>query len=294
MPKRHGAAVRSIDGPQCRLGVWQVFHPWVDPGLLVLQGHNIRHPQDRPQWIEYHFRRVVIRLVRSLGRLHQHAREYDRFLEAGGLAGPHPEMGFDIPEEAGIAADSVFHYLTLFIDDLARIIPFVLTEEGGEPNEPDGFTQLKNHLIKGRLPASQPVKDLFARLDQDDSWWSLGFKPRVGMRQRLTHYTDLVYFRGSTKAGDTRMTSDISLITIGGPARVANFENALQNLLTNLCEWLDQLDQVLLAHLSERLARKGIPWNPFDEPIPAVRLPEPDDARPDASHYLYLPVCSRP
>ncbi len=114
------------------------------------------------------------------------------------------------------------------------------------------------------------------------------------MRQRLTHYTDLVYFKVSTKAGDTKMTSDISLITIGGPTHVLNFEHALQSLLTDLCEWLDQLDQILLADLSERLARKGITWNPFDEPIPAVRLPEPDDARLDASHYLYLPVCSRP
>ena len=294
MPKRHGALVRNKKGPQYILGIWQVFHPWVNPGLLNLQGHNIRHPQDRPHIIEYHFRRVVIRLVRSLGCLHQHAREYDRFLEAGGLAGPHPEMAFDIPEEAGIAADSVFHYLTLFIDDLARIIPYVLTEEGGEPNEPDGFTQLKNHWINEQRPASQPVKDLFEMLDQPDSWWSLGFKRRVGMRQRLTHYTDLVYFSSSTKAGDTMMTSDISLISIGGTASVANFENVLQNLLTNLCEWLDKLDQRLLAHLSERLKRKGIPWNPLSEAIPAVWLPEPDDARLDASHYLYLPVCSRP
>lgn len=294
MPNRHGAVVRSKDSPQFRLGIWQVFDPWVDPHLLVLQGHKIRHPQDRPHLIEHHFRRVVIRLVRTLGRLYQRAREYDRFLEAGALAGPRPDLAFEIPEEAGIAADSVFHYLTLFVDDLARIIPYIITEDGDEPKEPMGFSQLKNHWITGELPASQVLKDLFERLDQDDSWWSLGFKPHVGMRQRLTHHTDLVNFAGSTKAGDTSMTSDISLITIGGPTRVANFESTLQILLTDLCEWLDELDQELLGCLSERLARNGIPWNPFDEPIPAVRLPEPDDARLDASHYLYLPVCSRP
>lgn len=294
MPNRHGAVVRSKDSPQCRLGIWKVFDPWVDPHLLILQGHKIRHPQDRPQLIEHHFRRVVIRLVRTLGRLYQRAREYDQFLEAGALAGPRPDLAFEIPEEAGIVADSVFHYLNLFVDDLARIIPFVLTAEGGEPEEPDGFSTLKRWMSKGKLPASQAVSDLFAVLDQDDSWWSLGFKPRVGMRQRLTHYTDLVYFAGSTKVGDTSMTSDISLITIGGPVRVVDFESALQNLFTNLFEWLDQLDQALLAHLSERLAGKGIPWDPFDEPIPDVRLPEPDDARFNASHYLYLPVCSQP
>ena len=197
MPNRHGALVRSKDGPRCRLGIWQVFDPWVHPNLLAMQGHNIRHPEDRPLHIEYHFRRVVIRLVRSLGRLYQYARQYDRFLEAGGLAGPDPVLVFEIPEEAGIAADSVFHYLTLFIDDLARIIPFVLIEDGDEHKEPDGFGELKKQLIEGRLQASQAVIDLFVALDQDNSWWSLGFKRGIGMRQRLTHYTDLVYFRGS-------------------------------------------------------------------------------------------------
>ena len=284
MPNRHGALVRSKDGPQCRLGIWQVFDPWVHPNLLVMQGHNIRHPEDRPLQIEYHFRRVVVRLVRSLGRLYQYARQYDRFLEAGGLFGPDPVLVFEIPEEAGIAADSVFHYLTLFIDDLARIIPFVLIEDGDEHKEPDGFGELKNQLIEERLQASQTVIDLFVALDQDNSWWSLGFKRGIGMRQRLTHYTDLLYFRGS----------GISLITIGGPSRVVDFETALQNLLTGLCEWLDQLAQVLLTQLSERLARQGVHWKPFDEPIPAVPLPEPDDARLDAPYYLYLPVCRRP
>ena len=294
MPLRHGALVSDKNGPRCRLGIWQVFDPWVKPELLFSQGYNVRHPEARPLNIEFHFRRVAHRLVRSLGRFHQHAREYERFLEAGGIAGPHPEMVFDIPEEAGIAADSVFHYLTLFIDDLARIIPFVLTEEGAEPRKADGFSQLKNRLIKEQLPASQAVKDLFVMLDQDDSWWSLGFKWGVGMRQRLTHYTDLVYFRGGTKPGDTKMTGDISLITIGGPVSVVNFESALQILLTGFCEWLDQLDQALLSRLSEKLANKGVPWKPFDEPIPSVKLPELDDARRDAPHYLYLPVCSQP
>ncbi len=223
MPKRHCALVESKDGPQCRLGIRQVFHPWTEPHLLVLQGYKTGHPEKRPHLIEYHFRQVVCRLVRSLGRLHQHAREYDRFLEAGALAGPNPVLAFEIPTEAGIAADSVFHYLTLFVDDLARIIPYIVTEEGDELEEPDGFSKLKQQLAEGRLPASQTVKDLFAALDHDESWWSLGFKRGVGMRQRLTHYTDLVYFRGRTKPGDSEMTSDISLISIGGPVRAVNF-----------------------------------------------------------------------
>lgn len=292
MPQRHGALVSDINGPQFRLGIWQVFDPWIKPELLVQQGYKIRHPEKRPQLIEYHFRQVVYRLVRSLGRLHQHAREYDRFLEAGALAGPNPVLAFEIPEEAGIAADSVFHYLTLFIDDLARIIHYVLTEEGNQLKEPDGFSRLMKQVNKKQLPASQTVRTLFAELKQDNSWWCLGFKRSVGMRQRLTHYTSLVCFGASTKAGDTKMTSDISLITIGCPNSVVNFESALEELLTGLCEWLDRLDPALRSRLSEKLAKKGVAWKPFDEPIPAVNLPGLDDARLDAPHYLYLPVCS--
>ncbi len=293
VPRRHCVLVSGLDGAECRLGIWRVFDPWVDPRLLVLQGHNFP-PLTRPLRIEFHFRRVVRRLIRSLGRLYQSVREWDRFLEEGGLASPHPELAFEIPEEAGIAADSVFHYLNLFVDDLARIIPFVYATEESKPKEPDGFSKLKKMLVRGDFPAPQAVKDLFAELDREASWWSLGFKPAVGMRQRLTHYTDLVYFSGKTKQGDTKITGDVSLITIGGPIRVADFEKELEMLLTNFCEWLDRLDTEILTHLSASLARKGISWIPFAEPCPALVLPKPDEARLDASHYLYLPVCSQP
>src|SRR5215475_8430994 len=150
---------------------------------------------------------------------------------------------FEIPEEAGMAADSVFHYLNLFIDDLARMIPFVLTEQGLKPQEPDGFAALKKMVVKGRLPASQSLTRLFSELDRNTSWWSLGFKRGVGMRQRLTHYTDLVIFHGKTKPGDIKMSGDVFLTTVGGPVHTSDFENALEKLFTDFCEWLDQLDQ---------------------------------------------------
>ena len=289
MPKRHCAIIKGVDRPQWRLGIWQIFDPWVDPHLQALQGHT-SPAKTQPLTIEFHFRHVVHRLVRSLGRLHKRVQEWNSFLETGGLAGPHPELAFEIPEEGGIAADSVFHYLNLFIDDLARIVPFVLTEEGSKPKEPDGFSGLKKMLVKGEFSASRTLSELFTELDCETSWWSLGFKWGLGMRQLLTHYTTLVYFHGSTKAGDTKMSGDVSLTTVGGPICVVDFENALKKLLRDFCEWLDRLDQELLAHLSEKLKKKGISWNPSGEPCPTVVLPEEDEVRLDASHYLYLPV----
>jgi hypothetical protein len=271
------------------LGVWQIFDPWVDPHLQVLQGYNVSKIT-RPVRIEFHFRRVVQRLVRSLARLDQRVREWDHFLEAGGLTSARPELVFDIPEEGGIAADSVFHYLNLFIDDLARVVPFILARDGTEAKELNGFSTLKKMLKNGKVQAPAPLLELFAELDSGDSWWTHGFKAGAGIRQRLTHYTDVVYFHGSAKPGAPRMTGDVSLISVGGPVHVPDFEGALQELFGKLCEWLEQLDQLLLRHLSEKLAAKGVSWDPNTRECPAVALPSEEGVRLDASHYLYLPV----
>ncbi|MFQ5923961.1 MAG: hypothetical protein ACE5M4_14070 [Anaerolineales bacterium] len=292
MARRHGVLLSAATEPRWRLGVWQVFDPWVDPHLQALQGYTVP-AITRPLTIEFHFRRVVQRLVRSLARLYQRVREWDQFLEAGGLASAHPELAFEIPEEGGIAADSVFHYLSLFIDDLARVVPLILASDETEAKEPDGFATLKRMLNDGEVSASPSLRELFAELDSDDSWWFQGFKRGAGIRQRLTHYTDLVYFRGSTKPGDPRISGDVSLISVGGPIHVADFEGGLQELFSKLCEWLDRLDPTLLRHLSEKLAAKGVSWNPIADECPTVALPRQEGVPVDASHYLYLPVSHR-
>jgi hypothetical protein len=205
MAKRHGVLLDATSPPRWRLGVWQIFDPWVDPHLQLLQGYTVPRIT-RPLTIEFHFRRVVQRLVRSLARLDQRIREWGTFLEAGALASARPELAFDIPEEGGIAADSAFHYLNLFIDDLARVVPFVLAPDETEVKEPDGFGMLKRMLCEGEIAASSGLRELFGELDRDGSWWCQGFKRGAGIRQRLTHYTDLVLFQGATKPGDSRMT----------------------------------------------------------------------------------------
>lgn len=287
--KRHGVLFIAASQPRWRLGIWQIFDPWVNPHLQLLQGYTV--PKiTRPVTIEFHFRRVVQRLVRSLAQLDQRVREWDHFLEAGGLASAHPELAFNIPEEAGIAADNVFHYLNLFIDDLARVVPLILAYDGTRAKEPDGFSTLKKMLKNGKVQAPAPLRELFTELDSGDSWWTHGFKGGAGIRQRLTHYTDMVYFHGSTKPGDSKMTGDVSLISVGGPVHVPEFECGLQELLGKLCEWLERLDLLLLRDLSGKLAVKGVSWDPFSSECPAVALPHQEEVRLDASHYLYLPV----
>lgn len=289
MIKRHSVLLNGTSQAQWRLGIWQIFDPWVNPHLQKLQG-NIVPKMMRPLAIEFHFRRVVRRLVLSLARLDQQVREWNHFLEEGGITNAHPELVFDIPEEGGIAADSVFYYLNLFIDDLARVIPHILAHDGTEAKELDGFCMLKGMLANGEVQAPAALLELFAELGCNDSWWSHGFKRGAGVRQRLTHYTDMVYFHGSTKPGDSKMTGDVSLISVGGQVHAPEFEHGLQELFSKLCEWLDRLDILLLRHLSEKLAAKGVTWDPFSDGCPAVALPAQEKIRLDASHYLYLPV----
>lgn len=290
IPRRHGVVVRSGNRCQLILGIWQVFDPWVNPQLQYLQDHTFPGIT-RPLAIEYHFRRVVHRLIRSLLSLYQHIRGWDRFLEAGGLTSKDPQLVFEIPEEAGIAADSVFHYLTLFIDDIARIIPYILEEEGKQYREPDGFSEMKRLIVNEKIPVPQTFFSLFQNLDREDSWYNLGFKRGIGMRQRLTHYTDLVIFRGRTKEGENQMSGDVSLGTIGGPIRVVDFEEGLKTQFRNLCVWLDRVDYELLTFLSKRLVRKGISWNPFDETVPSIDLPVMVEIDIEESNYYYFPVC---
>lgn len=46
------------------------------------------------------------------------------------------------------------HYLNLFIDDLACVVPLILAYDGRDAKEPDGFGTLKRMLTDGEVPAS--------------------------------------------------------------------------------------------------------------------------------------------
>lgn len=272
------------------------FAPWVDPQLLILQGQKVP-AITRALQVDFHFRHVVRRLVHSLGRLETRAREWDSFLEAGGIGGANPERLYDIADDGGIAADSVLHYLNLFIDDLARIVAIVFANHGTLAKEPDGFSALKKVLEEhkdNKVAALDSLRKLFVDLDQQRSWWKLGFARGAGIRQRLTHYTDMVFFEGSAKPGCSHMSGDIILSTVGGPVIVTEFESHLKDLLFKFCEWLEQLEFILIAESSTRLASNGVPWDPMKEPCPSVGLPPCTVTKQLSSHYLYLPIYTGP
>lgn len=291
MAKRHGIAISSSGDVQLHLGIWQVFDPWIDGGLVWAQGHQGRHPEERPLYIEFHFRRVVARLAISLERLFIQLREYDRHLKEGGVYSPTPHSYWDIQEEAGMAADSVFHYFNLFVEDIARIIPYALDDESLSVDEAKSsiFNELKKRIkLKQDVPSE--IANLFNSLEDPQSWWSLALLRGTGMRQRLEHSTSLLTLTTSAKPEDPNMTPDVRLVNIGRSDEAIDFEKALKQIMTNLCDWLDKLEALLLKNLVESLKSKDVSWSPFDKPVPSVYFPSLRVNNFDTNGF-YLPIC---
>lgn len=246
-------------------------------------------------FIEYHFRQTLYRLVHSLELFQQHTRSWSNFLESGGLAGPNPALTFTIPMEAGIAADSLFHYLNLFIDDIARVIPFVLFKTPSDA-QVDGLSTLKKKILTNKISVSSRLRELFEELDQETSWYHAGFQRGKGIRQRLVHYTDIIFFSGGPGKDHDKMVPEISLAAVGEKIVVGNFEESLRKLLGGLCEWLDQIEEVLIEQLSKRMAEEKIAWSWMSAEYPAVSLaaisnPEGDVLKREKQRWadLYLP-----
>jgi len=302
MAKRHGILVETANEIQFKVGIWRIFDPWTYGSLLRAQRYNGRHEEARPACIKYHFNVVINRLFISLNRLYFQLREFDKFVEDGALGGSNTSLVFEIPEEIGIAADSVVHYLNLFAEDLARIIPFVLEEHVLEVDQkklpPSLFNDLKQRILNDKMTTTKEIKDLFVSLEQNDnSWWSLSLKRGRGIRQRLVHYPDLIVCSASTKSGDSKMTSNFTLCSIdvskdGVDTSEKNmpFEGTLKTLFYDLCNWLDDLEGLLLPILIERLAKKKVQWSPFDERVPTIRLLIPCADRFDVSKF-FMPEC---
>ena len=274
MPKRHGF-FRDEEGERlCSMGIWRIFDPFtVGPycRLSQKQGQQDR-AVEKPMYIEFHFRKILYRLFHSLDLLQKGVRSWSGFLEAGSIAGPNPTLVFTIPLQAGIAAYSVFHYLNMFIDDIAKAVPFALFIRPSEVQEVESFSDLKAKIRDSQIPVSPQLRALFEELDRDFSWWCLGFQFKRGIRQRLVHYTDILDFSGSAKEDHGKMVAEVRLVSVGEGIRVQDFEKTLRELLYGLCEWLDKLEEVLIGILDDKMAEEKIAWDWQNSQCPKVIL----------------------
>jgi hypothetical protein len=85
----------------------------------------------------------------------------------------------------------------MFVDDVAKAIPFVFDETCDQLA--DGFSEVKAKVGKGEYHALEP---LFDALSEPDSWWMLALQRGQGVRQRITHYPDLMSVQASRSEHD--------------------------------------------------------------------------------------------
>ena len=198
---------------------------------------------------------------------------------------------------AGMAADAILQYLGILLDVIGSLIPFVMLDKPKdyscyshhEKNKCDSLHKAKKYARSNPLFAQ--LKDIFAKLDLPNSWWAIGYEPGNGMRQRITHYPDLVMFQGCGIAGEKEMKTQAILSNAIDLSNCINFEEALKSMLAGLCDWLDELEQKLFEILQNRAT--GLGKILTRKRISLVVLPIfREEAReiPDKD-FLYLPMC---
>ena len=287
MPIRHGLYRRpETDNLLMLVGIWNVFDA-VSNGSHISAADGWRHSRS----LERHFQGVLMRLAHSLDLFQSGIAELEVFFntaleEYGSSRG--------LFETVGIAADSIMIYLSMLIDDVAKLIPVVF--ERTTPKLDDSFGVVRNRVQKGEFSG---VKGLFDRLDAENSWWMLSLRRGQGLRQRLVHYTDMLQFSGIKMLGgdryQLRCSVEDNLGPLGGP-RAINFIGSLQQILRGLCEWLDDLEPVLVEHLIDARSTWSdtpVPWLP-DPVCPRLLVPIalPFGTREIPDEFLYFPLCN--
>ena len=301
MPRRHGLFRSEGKTPVCLMGILQIFDALANGPFRVgirkqkyLDNRGIIDKiKDPIVQIDFHFRKVLLRLLYSLDVFQRRFIVYGEYLNTWDSKVIDPFVGNNLSCETGIAADSILTYLNMFIDDIARVIFFVMSEEPPEKlqNDISSFGELKGKILeKSAFPICRP---LFNELNKKESWWFLGFKREEGMRQRIVHYTDLIQFQGSKDPADEKVHPQAVLFGIGRPDRSVDFENELRKALHGLCEWLDRLEQILLDELRKKATKEKLNWNaahecrriyvPVEHNTIFREIPETD--------FLYLPIC---
>jgi len=294
MPRRHGISLEQNQAVGL-FGVWDLFEILARPPFRTTPLGTSHEPTN----LAFHFRRALELLFYCLDGFQMKHTAFDKFLEEGGIAGPNAGAFYEIQTEANVFAQAVLSNLNIVLDDIARIIPFVLFALPTESQKPkQGFLQLKKHRLP-KYPSTSilpQLKALFDELDDKSSWLERSIGYGIGMRQRLSHYTDLIILSGSAPPGEARMRSNFELVSIGTSEYKVDFPTSLKTLLQDLCDWLDRLDALLVEHLCNRAKREGIEWQP-PKKCPGYLLPIVRSATvreiPKVD-YLYLPLCVPP
>ncbi len=279
MPVRHGCFRLKEDGPLfLHFGMLRVFIGVLSPGRITSQ-----QAQERAQSLHRHINDAVRRLAYSLDTFQQAKEKW--------------EDAFSLPMEQwmehndqvvlGIAADSISHYFNICFDDVWRVIPFVV--DPVSPDEPGGYTAFKRLLDRGKFAA---VKPLFDQLASPGTWWHSMFERGSGIRQRFVHYTDMFMVLGQQGPNDERCKVLTFVRSPYSTGLGIDFIVILRDSLKGFCDWLDELEAILVNELSAQSATRGLAW-PLLANCPRVLVPVDMHAgtREIPDDFLYMPVC---
>jgi hypothetical protein len=259
-----------------RNGILQVFEALrTGPFLIDVDGKR------RAGQLQYHFSEVVRRFIYSLQHLNVlMQRMADVYPD---VARTHELVQLDL--QAGCQADHVLTYLNTIVDDIAHII--VLATGATHPKHPkkqfESMGDLKNPAGL-TVPALAPISARLQHQDTQGSWWDLAFRHRSGARQLLIHNQFIVAFQAAIPPGkplevQANLISAYKEVPVGG-----DFSARLRAILTDLCNWLDGLEEDLVTYLLS----KDPSWKPMVE-CPRVLL----GLGPVVYHsqYFPLPLC---
>jgi hypothetical protein len=286
------------------IGIWTLFtmvsdEPFGQP-IAGAGSHDSRAASRRRFTNDYHghFLEVSRRFFDALDILQQGMRSLERSFNTEEFP---DRTHFNVQRHAGMAADSVLQYLNMLIDDIGCMIPFAVFEDPGRfscystnhRNRCDSLYRARDLALNGCF--GDAVREVFLKLDTSGSWWESGFKPGHGMRQRVTHYPDMIRFAG-TSAGPGQRFHAIAKLhsnTASQERRVVDFVPELRAMLYSFCEWLDDLDEALFEALSSRAAALG---HVLGREPPSHRIYLPvhmtgERREIPGEDFLYLPTC---
>jgi hypothetical protein len=298
--RNHGLITLDNGLPAFRFGIMSVFGSLALPPFVFSSGKKVRS-QVRSYWVPSEaFQALNLHVGNTLHRLLHSLDVFQRKMATIGedfTEGCTNPDGVNEQLYAAIAADSILYYLNILVDDLARMIPSVIFDNKHQRDRKDFYDLKKDIKRKINRPEYAPIRPLFLMLDDPLSWWSLGFQPETGMRQRIVHFLDFVTIQGSQNEGESNVTSRAYLINFLDMKSTIPFEKRLRHGLRGLCDWLDQLEQPLWDRLSERARMMGKADFARPKQIYQVRLPVELPLKPRSlptDNFLYLPSVQEP
>lgn len=290
MPKRHGLYREGANLPACRLGILSIFDALLHTSLNTTRKEICGSPLK--DLFGRSFMRctyLIRRLIYSLDALQQVLQKYGNYLDS-------LEKGDAIPKnyeiKAAIAVDSVFTYLNIFLDDIAKMSLYILFDdvECEKYKKINSFHKLQ--IDSSKNPNLLKLRPFFAELaNLDSSWWQKGFAYKKGLRQRLIHYPDYVSLQGAKGPLEDKFKPQCFLI--GEPGNSIDIEVTLREILFGMCDWLDKFEDALANILTERAKRANISWVRKSQcwGFSLYNLALEEEKELPISDFLYLPIC---